>query len=284
MNLLRLLINTNIYISLAAALLTLESQVLLGMEPQLHPYVFIVFFATLLEYNLYRVMLFVTKQEALNHERHVWVKRHPVAFWCLTGLSVLGFLAAVFSAKKEVLLTLAPIALVTFLYSLPVSKDRRNIFKLREVPLLKIFLIAFAWSAATIFLPVIQSGNAYDSSHIGLMFLERCLFVFAITIPFDIRDMKADQLAGLTTLPVLLGEKQSLAWANVSLALFFILCVFHYQQRMAFVLSAFAVSALSTFVFLNHQKLKKLPLYHYGILDGTMLLQGLLVFWCYYFG
>lgn len=252
------------------------------MEPLLHPYIFIIFFATLLEYNIYRVMLFVANRKGLNHERHVWVKRHPAMFWSLTGVSLAGFLAAIFFAKKEVLLTLAPIALVTILYSLPVSGNKRNIFKLRQIPLLKTFLIAFAWSAATIFLPVIQSGNVYDGTHIGLMFLERCLFVFAITIPFDIRDMKADRLAGLKTIPVLLGENKSLAWANASLALFFALCLMHYSQGMAFLLPALAVSTLSTFVFLNHKKLKDLPFYHYGILDGSILLQGLLVYLSFY--
>lgn len=252
------------------------------MEPLLHPYIFIIFFATLLEYNIYRVMLFVANRKGLNHERHVWVKRHPAMFWSLTGVSLAGFLAAIFFAKKEVLLTLAPIALVTILYSLPVSRSRRNIFKLRQIPLLKTFLIAIAWSAATIFLPVIQSGNDYSGIHVGLMFLERCLFVFAITIPFDIRDMKSDRLAGLKTIPVLIGEKKSLAWANVSLALFLAFCLTHYSNGMAFLLPAFSFSALSTFVFLNHNKLKSLRLYHYVILDGTMLLQGLLIYLSFY--
>lgn len=36
------------------------------------------------------------------------------------------------------------------------------------------------------------------------MLVERFFFVFAITIPFDIRDIEADKQAGLKTIPLLI--------------------------------------------------------------------------------
>jgi hypothetical protein len=43
------------------------------------------------------------------------------------------------------------------------------------------------------------------------------------------------------------------------------------------------LSAVSTYIFINSSSLKRLYFYHYGILDGTMLLQGVLVWLAYYF-
>lgn len=149
--------------------------------------------------------------------------------------------------------------------------------------MLKIFLIAFVWSAITILLPIIQSGLPFDRIQVGLMLIERFLFVFAITIPFDVRDMKIDQQSGLKTIPILIGEKWSVRISNMALLLFMLLCLYHYSfKKEGFILTAMLISALTTLFFINSQKMKKIAYYHYGLLDGTMLLQGLLVLVFYF--
>ncbi|MBA2611366.1 MAG: UbiA family prenyltransferase [Bacteroidetes bacterium] len=277
------IINTNIFISIAAVFLTIETQVQLGMKPQLHPYLFIIFFATIFEYNVHRLITIITNPKALTDNKHNWVNKNLKAFYFLVGFSVIGFVIATAMAKKIVLITLLPIGLVTLFYSLPIFKTKKILFRLREIPALKIFLISMVWSATTILLPIIQSGNSYNNWHIITMLIERFIFVFAITIPFDIRDMKADETAGLQTLPLIIGEKKAMILANVYILLFLILCIFHYYNTsLSFTLPAFIISALTTFLFINNKKLQATKYYHYFILDGTMLLQGLLVCICYY--
>lgn len=271
------IINTNLFISLAAVFLTIETQIQLGMKPQLHPYIFIVFFATLLEYNIHRFVTVVTNPEALSSPKHKWVKQHLKLFYLLVVLSVIGFLIAVVLAKNTVLMTFIPIGILTLFYSLPFFKSRKNIFRLREIPFLKIFIISFVWSAVTVLLPIIQSGRSYPLQHVLAILAERFVFVFAITIPFDIRDIQADSGAGLKTIPIITGEKRALLLANISMFLFLVLVFFHYY-RFTFVLIAFIISFISTLVFINNSRLKNLRYYHYFILDGTMLLQGLLVY------
>jgi len=281
--LLSFLINTNIYISLAAVFLTLETQIQLGMKPQLHPYLFIIFFATIFEYNLHRLVTLITNKDVLKAEKHAWLRENLSKFYFLLAVSVIGFLIAVFLAKREVLLALSPFAILTVFYSLPIFKKEKNIFRLREIPALKIFLIAFVWAAATIFLPIMLSEQSYDKLHIALIFAERFLFIFAITIPFDIRDMKDDAESGLKTIPLLIGEKKSIFIANLALSLFLTLCLIHYPViNMTIILPALILSAISTLIFINYKKIKNLPYYHYAVLDGTMLFQGILVCICYY--
>ena len=283
MKLIKTLINSNIYISLAAVFLTIETQIQLRMKPQWHPYLFIIFFATLFEYNLHRLITVVTNKEALNSDKHKWVRENLKGFYLLVFLSVTGFVCVAFLAKKEVLIALAPIAAITVFYSLPIFGNKRTIFRLREIPYLKIFLIAFVWASSTILLPIIQSGNTFDRTQVVAIFVERFFFVFAITIPFDIRDIVADKQAGLKTIPLLLNENKSLAISYLSLFVFFIISFFHYQMLdYWFIILPLSISALTTLMFLNSKKIRNVTYYHYGILDGTMLLQGLLVLMFYY--
>ena len=278
------LIYSNLYISIAAVFLTIETQIQLGMKPQLYPYVFIIFFATLFEYNIHRLILVLTNKDALNHHRHSWIKKYPKRFYFIVFFSIIGFLISVLLAKERILIALAPIGLLTIFYSLPFFKKIKYVFRLREIPFLKIFLISFVWSIVTILLPIIKSNNTYDKGHLLLMLIERFIFVFAITIPFDIRDMSDDRLSGLKTIPILIGQKKSIVVANISLLLFTIICLVHYPMyKLTFILPGLILSALSTLFFLNNKMLRSLYYYHYGILDGTMILQGFLVIIFFYF-
>jgi len=283
LKLIKTFINFNIYISLAAVFLTIETQLQLGMKPQWHPYLFIIFFATLFEYNVHRFITVITNNAALYSDKHKWVRENLKMFYFVVFVSIAGFICACTLAKKEVLITLAPIAVITLFYSLPVFWNKKNIFRLREIPYLKIFLIAFVWSLSTIILPIIQSDATFNRTHLIVMLVERFLFVFSITIPFDIRDLEADREAGLKTIPLLLNENKSLFISYLSLLIFFLISYLHYQiLNYWFIIFALSISTLSTFVFLKFKKFKSLPYYHYGILDGTMLLQGALVLVFYY--
>ena len=147
------------------------------MEPQLHPYIFLIFFATLFDYNLHRFITVITNKEALNTDKHIWVKKNLRLFYWLVAISVIGFLGTVAIADKKVLITLAPIALVTVFYSIPIFKNNKGIFRLREIPFVKIFLISFVWSSTTILLPLIQSEISYNKENILAILLGRFLFL-----------------------------------------------------------------------------------------------------------
>lgn len=270
------LVNSNIYISLAAVALTVATQVQLGLKPALHPYLFIIFFATLFEYNLHRLITIIKNKEALNSPKHKWVQDNLLGFYSLVAFSVVGFLVVCFLADFKVLLVLAPLAAITIFYSIPIYITKSKIIRFREIPYLKIFLIAIVWSGTTILLPIIKSGQNFALSQIWSMLIERFLFIFAITIPFDIRDKEIDALAQLKTIPNLLSEKKSLAISYIALLLFSILSVINYFGSWHIVIPLI-ISSISTAYFLANKKLKSYNHYHYGILDGTMLLQGLLV-------
>lgn len=272
------LINSNIYIALGAVALCIETQIQIGIEPAWQPYLFLVFFATLFEYNLHRLINVFYNKGALEQEKHKWVKANLQSFYLVIVISCIGFFISLLYAKKEVLFILIPFAIVTILYSLPVIKKSNHLFRLREIPFIKIFLISMVWSAVTILLPVIHSGNFFTRT-VFLMMLERIIFVVAITIPFDIRDMDSDREDGLKTIPLYLGAKRSLDLATQLLLIFMGICILHYfNTRDYMMILAFIISGISSLYFIRSKKLQEYYYYHYVILDGTLLIQGLLVF------
>ncbi len=276
------IIHSNIYISLAAVLLTIATQIQLGLQPQLHPYLFLIFFATLFEYNIHKFITAITNKEALQAKKHSWVRNNLKLFYWIVFLSAVGFLISIFWAKREVLISLAPLAALTLFYSLPIYGNKNNLFRLREIPYLKIFIISFVWSVSTILLPIIQFENLFEVQHLYLMLIERFIFIFAITIPFDIRDIEADNSAGLRTIANIISVRTSLNISWVLLVIFWVLHLFHYSwhENAAFLI-AISISTFSTIYFILNKKVQSLPNYHYGILDGTMLLQGVLI-WLFY--
>jgi 4-hydroxybenzoate polyprenyltransferase len=277
------LIFSNLYIAVAAVLMTVEAQIQLGMRPDWHPYLFLILFATLFEYNSHKFVAVFFYKHALLENKFSWIAGNLKLFYFIVFASVLGFIVAACFAKWEVLLALFPLGALTVLYSFPVYKKGVKIFRLREIPLLKIFIISLVWAATCIVLPLVQAGLKVHAADLALLIFERFLFIFAITVPFDVRDMESDKRSDLKTLPLMIGEKKAMLSANVAIVLFTALTACHYARLEQYLyLAAFFLSGVSTLYFLNSKKTRELRHYHYGILDGTMALQGLLVLLAWY--
>jgi 4-hydroxybenzoate polyprenyltransferase len=283
LKLLKFLIETNLFIALAALAFTMESQVQLGIPSSFHPYLFIIFFATLFEYNLHRLITIVFHKNALKSPKHYWLREHLPAFYIIVSLSVLGFVVSIFYAKKEVLMALFPIAVLTLFYTLPIFRLRQKLLRLREIPGLKIFMIAFVWAAVTVLLPMIQSGQSFDAWHVAWMITERFFFIFAITIPFDIRDVEVDRISGLKTIPIMAGLKRAWQLAAWCIVLFIGLSVTHYFVNGDLgQMAACLISGIITFACLKIPKIRNWNYFHYGVLDGCILVQGALSLFFHY--
>lgn len=276
------LINSKLYISLAAVSLTIGTQIQLGGSPQLHPYLFIVFFATFVEYNLTRFIVLVLYKMPLMHASDVWVNKHLKLFYSTFVLAILGLIISLLNAKQIVLLSIVPMTVITILYTLPFLKLKQLSLNLRRVPFLKIFLIMLVWSFSTVMLPILQLEQLINWKTTCLLLFERLLFIGALAILFDLRDVVADNKIGLKTIPTILGEKKSLRLSN-TLLLVFLLDSFYYYQ-FSNTLYLFPAAFMSFFILLyliNSTKIKLNPQYHSFYLDGAILLHGLLITFFY---
>jgi 4-hydroxybenzoate polyprenyltransferase len=274
---LNFIIQTYLIIALAAVFLSIETQVQLGMVPQLQPSIIMIFFAALLEYNIYRFYGYFNYRDSASKEKYLWVSQNFALFVIILVFSVIGFFLTLFFVPRHILIALSPAAAITILYSLPVRGNNKYFFSLRNIPFLKIFLIALVWSITTTYIPYADQGSFYPNRVVILIFIEHFIFVFAIAIPFDIRDMLVDSKAGVKTIPLLFGADRSVKISNASITLFLLLTISHYiHTDKEFLIPAFIISSLFAVIFINFKKLKKTNLY-YGLLDGVLLLQGFLV-------
>lgn len=270
------IINSNIFIALAAVLLTLSTQVQLGLEVHSHKYLYLIFFATLLEYNFHKLVVIWKNDEEYKNKKYDWVKANLKFFYTLIFISLGAFLFFVFTSKVEVVIAFLIFGSVTFFYSQPFL----NLFNIRSIPYMKVFIIAIIWSLTTSILPLIYSHNHINENDI-LIIIERIFFLLAITIPFDIRDIEQDNLAGIRTFGTKFGKEKAYKLAYISIIIFLGISIYHYHSQF-YILIAMLISGLSTMFFLHNKSIRETQYYYYGVLDGTMFLQGLLVLGAYY--
>ncbi|MDB5263627.1 MAG: hypothetical protein JWQ14_2910 [Adhaeribacter sp.] len=190
----------------------------------------------------------------------------------VAGVALYLFIQTVF--YKNHFLLLAHLALLSLLYSLPVLPIGGTYRPLRHIPLLKIFLIAYVWTCVTVWLPLLAYNQAIFSEEVWPVFLRRFLFILAITIIFDIRDVERDRATGTVTLPGTVGVKNARYLAWVSLALFALLIAFIPQEtdRLALWLSA----GITGYVVWQTKPAKS-EYFFAVVADGMMVLQFLLL-------
>lgn len=105
----------------------------------------------------------------------------------------------------KTLLYFSPFGLLTVLYIVPfLGGFQKN---LRGVSYLKIFIVAGVWSGVTSTIPLLVGEHEVDSNLI-FHFVQRTLFVLALILPFEIRDVQLD-LKGIRTLPQKIGIAQT---------------------------------------------------------------------------
>ena len=151
-------------------------------------------------------------------------------------------------------------------------------FGLRNVPFLKIFLISLVWATTTFLLLVLENQIALDLVNV-IHFLSRFLFVLAITIPFDIRDIPFDKTQ-LKTLPVFFGEKKARFLAQLTLLVSFMIYSFLFLCNIVELNFIFtiAVSYLIAAVLIFNSKKQKTEIYFsFGVESASIIFYLVLV-------
>ncbi len=271
MNLLKkgidLLLYSNIYIGLCAVALTLETHILLGLPLQFSPVLVLVFCATLVIYALHRIIGISKVHEFIEEERYKVITQYKHHIWVYAGFAVLGGGIAFIYLPFAVQLALVLPGLISLGYVLPVFRGRK--FRLRDYNLIKIYLVAIVWGFVTVFLPMAEY-QLFADHRSWLLLLERMLFIFAITLPFDIRDLTVDQHNSVRTIPSSVGVQKSIFLAIALLVLGWCICFFILDGWR---LIGVSVSYLLTVLLVWNSKHWKHDYWFTGLLDGTMLIR-----------
>lgn len=155
----------------------------------------------------------------------------------------------------------------TFLYVLPVNLYGRVV---RNLPFVKIGHVALIWTIVTGWIPAIINGNDPDI----YLLTSRFFFIAGITIPFDLRDIKADIRTDTMTFVRFWGWRRTRFVALFFLGISFLLMI--YGNRPLSDILALSLTMILAAALILGLNTNRSNLYYSLGLDGTLLLPLLL--------
>jgi 4-hydroxybenzoate polyprenyltransferase len=209
-------------------------------------------------------------------ERFFYIARGQKWLYIYTILALLASLWFYLWLPPKIKYLLLLPGILSLAYVFPVLRGGRRI---RDVHFIKIFLIALVWAWLTVWIPAFDL-HLENQLVLWSMGLERLCFVFAITLPFDIRDLLLDSQQSVKTLPGLIGMPATRRLAFLLLLCMLIMTGVATYQNWYPVGAAMAlfISAALAMVLVYRTNPDRPDLYFTGWLDGTMILQFLLVY------
>ena len=138
---------------------------------------------------------------------------------------------------------------------------------LRNIEGLKIYVVGITWSIVTVLLPIKEFDLEF-SEEVYLVFLQRFLFIIALILPFEIRDLSLDSMK-LKTVPQKIGTQKTKIYGFVLLLLFFSLEYFKFKPLFLTSLTVLIVTLL--FLLYSNERQSK----YYS----SFFVEGIPIFW-----
>ncbi len=261
-----------IFISLCTVALCLETSLLLDLPFNSFYFYLTVFSATLGQYNIH---YYIKRSADPGSDRFFWSIQHKKIHLILNIVGAIGLIIGFWGMRPQKYIVLGVIAVITILYSFPFLPFKRK-RRLKDFGLLKILTLSFVWTLITVWFPVVSISPI--TKEVQVVFIQRFVFIFILCLPFDIRDMKNDQLEGIRTIPNSIGKKNTFLLANFSLLIFLILSFLHFRMSQEFwEFIAMLASAIVTYFMIDLSRRKTSDLYYLSAIDGMMMLQPVLL-------
>ncbi len=226
-------------------------------------------FALLGTFIVYNFQRLVKHHQTPNKSPHLqWVNKHYKGLLFSTIVASIGFVFSLFQVIKwntETYILAAIVMAICIFYIVPIK--RRN---LREIPFIKIHLISIVWVFILAFFPLInERHNEWNNWIFGA---SHYLYILAICIPFDIRDLVHDENTQ-KTIPQVLGLQSAKTIAILCLIAFIILGYYFMPQLAESKLFLIAVFVQVFLVYFTTRT--RDYLYFGGAIDGAILLLAL---------
>jgi hypothetical protein len=229
--------------------------------------------STFFSYNAIRYFKYQSSQ--LRPQLNVWFSRNITILLLLNVFAFLGMcLLFYYLLSVMLVMFLLPFVVITTAYMLPLNcKNKKT--ALRKVPGLKIFLISVTWASLVVGFPLVANTISVGLFE-GKYFLLVCVYVFVLTLPFDIRDLDFDTDA-LKTIPQLLGVFRTKILGVVLLLLCMLLFLIYFHSDIWF---SFSVSAMCLLFLLCMSTANQPRFYASFLVEGIPIFQYLLLCYC----
>lgn len=269
MRFLKFLIYGNLLISFSAGSLAYACADKLG-NPHHWGIGLIVFCATTFIYNIQRILR-IKEIQLQSTDRHRWLSDHVPLIKILSAIGLLGsILIYFFVLGWEIdFWFLAISAIFAVLYALKVAPKLDG---LRDVPYIKIYLIALQWTLVVVYWPYLRLKP--DISFPWMLCCSVFFFILAATVPFDIRDLVYDDQKK-RTIPQIFGINGAKVVALLFMALSIGTLVIYFPKVIQFWLFYMCYLVLGILIFLSQTRRQEM--YFSGIIDGWIISYALLI-------
>jgi 4-hydroxybenzoate polyprenyltransferase len=233
-----------------------------------HIYGLFAFFSTFSVYNGQRL---IKSTHPTQTPWLMWVQRNEKSLYLATfasGLLTLSCLLMIGKISLGSVILLFTSGIISLFYVIPIKG-----VIMREIPYIKIYLIAITWAVVLILFPMLNEDKFEWT--VVLHALAHALFIISAAIPFDIRDVKFDRDSH-KTIPQVIGIRWAKSISAVLLASFLLIIILSTPQLMVYPLFYCAVAVQFTLLlFMNENRG---DLYCAGAIDGAIGLIGLSYF------
>jgi hypothetical protein len=219
-----------------------------------------VFCATIVVYN------FIKYASTLPY--YFFTKNAPIKkIQILSFVSGFFLFISVFFLNSNTILLGCILFVLCLTYVIPFNRSSINI---RNYSKIKIFIVAFCWAGSTVLMPFSEDVIVNLSDTIWL-FIQRFIFIFVYTLPFEIRDLQYDSIK-LKTIPQVIGINKTKILAYLLLIIFCIMGFFIESNESKFLLSDIII-AFITAIFIFNTKVNQSKYY------TSFLIEGLPIYW-----
>lgn len=270
MNLKKLIIFGNIYISLCAVIMCLYTYFTFSIKPDIY-YVMFLFFASMTSYSFH---WYLTPDVSGPSPRFNWVDKNKKVLLFFFVISFCATLILIYYLREH-FLVLIVMAVLTFIYSAAKISKAPFIY-LRKIIIGKTAYLAGIWTIVTTILPLIFSHSHFNNLTI-LFIINRFLLIYVICILFDFRDREEDSKNKVKNFIGEFSEKNLRNFYFFCLGLFFISSLLIYANGFSlveFILNIIP-GILLAFSF-GHSIKTRSDYWYYFYLDGLMMLSGVL--------
>lgn len=269
---LRILFFGNLWVAGGGVCFTLLVQHTLLGEPMPESTLLFIFLGIFSIYGAQRLMQVPHYRSHSTNERHRWILEHKDTLKYAIGTALVpAAILAFFIPLRALLLLLIPFA-ISILYSLPMPEIRGK-RSLREIPLLKSFLVALSWTLISVtFSGYSMDPGLFRRPALYLLMPPVFLFTWALTIPFDLRDMEQDRQDEVLTLGHTLGVRRIRLLALLSLGCCALLILTGWLLKFWSLpaLCAWLCACLLSAWFIRKTGPHCSPFWFDGVLDGCM--------------
>lgn len=269
------LLYSNVFIGLCAVALVFTNQMAIGEEVEMNKACWFVFFSTVFAYSALKLRRGNSEPASTPH--HDWADSNKQLYRNVLLISLIGTLSFFINLYRDAQIMVIVLAVITAFYGF-INIPFTNGKKLRHFGLLKTLFVGLVWSVTTVLVPL--ASKHIDTEMLVFLIVRRFIFVAALTMVFEVKDMESDKAAKLRTLPMVLGVSGTKILAQV---LLLVLIAINVVQYIAFYfpfwgMMAVNLSLLFSIVAIQPVKEDLSDKYYYFVLDGMMLLQFVLVY------